>query len=276
MWQGFVRAECRSLTLFVVSQLDKPFLHMNETLHDLREKTVKAGNYIYPFSINLPEAMPSSMTFATNGLQSRIQYKLAAMFGKVRFERDFQVAARPLPPTRVPCFIEPKTEPIKSMGIRTIGSVTFGVMLEDAHIGRGTSLKLAIACRNDSTVDIRRVEIKLVELITLSTKNDAFTKKLTLLQSKDIELPSLIKSKVTRETMNTRRRSYNLHETNFAAIFEALLSDSNTIQIAVPKVRAFPRYVECSLSFFSHHELFDWNRVPAIPTRVESSRYNIT
>jgi len=211
------------------------FLHVNAVLQDMRGKTVKAGNYVYPFSIHLPDSLPASMSSSGGRVEAQIQYKIAATFGKTHFDRVFGVTSRPLPPTMVPCFVEPKTEAIKAMGLRTVGSVTFGAMVRDAHVGRGNTLSLAVACRNDSTVDIRRVEFKLIELITLSPKNQVpFQDKTTLLHCEDIALPGLIKGKSTRTAINQRQRSIDFHETNYAAIYDALLHDSNTIEIPVP------------------------------------------
>ena len=259
---------------------EMPFLHVNTTLQDLRGKKVKRGTYIYPFRLILPVSLPTSTNVrsSSSGQQGQITYKVAAMFGAARYERVFQVASRPLPPVAVPCFIEPKTETIKSMGFRTVGNVTFAVMVHDTHVGRGQELLLALACQNESSVDIGRVRAKLVELVTLQSKHTVQTQKNTLMESNDLSLPGLVKNRSSKRnlkvtTTNNTIGSQDGNGVN-AAIYDALVRHENLVSIPIPqtahdtydgKIIKVEHYLKISLETSSY---FSDNLSAKIPLKI--------
>lgn len=220
---------------------------MIAVLQDLRGQTVKPGKYVYPFSIDLPESLPSTLFFRKHGRTCRVSYHVTAMFGKVQKDRPFRMASKALPNTMVPCFIEPCTMPIKNFIRTTIGSVTLGAMVRDAHVGRGRNVELSVACCNDSTVDIQQVDVKLTQIVTMIHDTTKSCKK-NLLHIQNIDLPGLKKDKITQEMRKHQKKSNNRNETNFPVIFQSLLFDDNILRIEIPEVSC--RYMGFS-SFFT-------------------------
>uniref|UniRef100_A0A7S4HXA3 Arrestin C-terminal-like domain-containing protein n=2 Tax=Odontella aurita TaxID=265563 RepID=A0A7S4HXA3_9STRA len=87
------------------------------------------------------------------------------------------VQSAPLPPILYPVMVEPVTKLIANAMRSSKGSITFGVRVSNAHIGRGEDLELRIGCRNDSTVNVERVQAKVKEKVEWmgakeSTKED--------------------------------------------------------------------------------------------------------
>lgn len=217
---------------------ERNLLQVVANLSDMTNQIVKPGNYSYPFSIDIDSSLPSTMSWGETKHGCRIQYKISAGMGKFTAERSFILASVPIPDAKVPCFIEPKSESIKSMGLLKVpGSVTFGASVNDTHVGRNNEIDVSIACINNTTIDIRSVEIKLVELITFSSKETSFDQKLTLLEMKKVEMPGLMTAKTTRASVVTNEQSPEevLMSTNHQ-IYEALTSAENFIRIGIPGV----------------------------------------
>ena len=56
-------------------------------------------------------------------------------------------------------------------GLVDQGNITLAARVKDTHIGRGDRIVVSIACRNDSLVDIQRVELKLQEIVAGDVKS---------------------------------------------------------------------------------------------------------
>jgi hypothetical protein len=211
-------------------------IQIGADLADMRNRWVKKGNYSFPFSLDMPETLPSSMSYGDARKSAcRVQYEISAGMGKAKIERFFRVASAPFQDIKVPCFIEPKTERIKSLGFLDVGTVTFGASVNDTQVGRGNEIDVAIACRNNSTVDIRSVEFKLIELVSYSSHDESFERKISLREMKHIHMPGLITTKVTRDDVLISQSSRGQNDIN-EQIFEALLSEHNVVKVKIPTV----------------------------------------
>jgi hypothetical protein len=218
---------------------ERNLLQVMASLADMRNQWVERGNYSFEFRIDMPESLPSSMGWGDDRHGCHVRYKISAGMGRHTTEKFFCVASAPLPDVKVPCFIEPKTETIKSMGFLNTGSVTFGASVDDTQAGRGQQIDVALACVNNTTIDIRSVEIKLVELITYSSHGQSYVRKLPLLMMKHVEMPGLDIEKTSREMVLLNRGLPNVaHITSCDQIYQALYSGDNAVRITIPKVRS--------------------------------------
>lgn len=140
---------------------------------------------------------------------------------------------------KVPCFLEPKTQEITSMGVLSKGCVMFGVAVDDTHIAKGQELVLSIACKNDTTVDIEHVYFKLVELITWEVNTERTeTRKRELVGLTELHLPGLVTRRKSKEEMQQDKRAGRdtLNQSNFQQLYQELSSGRNSIQIHIPEV----------------------------------------
>jgi len=213
-------------------------------LRDFEGETVQPGDYRFPFILDLPDSLPSSLVWNNGTHSCSIDYKVSVKLRSsserksLATEKPLVLASASLRNVLVPCLLEPKTETIQSKaGIRlTKGSVTFGASVSDTQIGRGQDLNVAIACCNDSNVDIQNVSVKLIELIAYR-QNDSteFTEHtLTLNQLEDVSLPGIDKARATWE----EQRKYggtDLHIVNYEEIYNYLdSSNDHRIQLNIP------------------------------------------
>ena len=206
-------------------------------LEDWRGQVLKQGDHHeHHFSIPMPDDLPQSVSWFS-AIRVRIQYRMKVTLGSFRAERIIEVASRPLESAgTMNHFLEPKTIDIKAMGMRSVGSVTFGGLAYGTHVCKGKTMRLALACRNDSTADISRVEVKLVESVHSQRGARRITQNVTLGRLEDVSVPGLQKEKVSKQVMKERKNTPNLHETNSALINDALNLETNIIPIFIPKV----------------------------------------
>jgi hypothetical protein len=101
-------------------------------------------------------------------------------------------------------------------------------------------LEVSLACRNDATVNIQRVQVKIVELLHWKTGVDgedrSATEKRVLVDLNDVDLPGLLKSRrdrsevrdsIKKNSMSLSRDQQDLHED--------LLSGYNKILLNIPQ-----------------------------------------
>lgn len=218
------------------------FFQAKLVLNDLNQQSkVNSGSYSFPFSIELPDSLPSSFRYGRVAANScSVQYKCVASVGGATAHQAFHVRSTPLQDVRIPCFLEPKTEKITSMGVVTKGSITFGVGVDDTHVGIGQELVLSVACRNDTTVDIQHVCVKVVELITWRVESYWETsKKIELVGMTELNLPGIVRRRKSKEAVHLDKQSGldALRQSNYQQIYEELSSGRNSIRIRIPQVR---------------------------------------
>lgn len=161
------------------------------------------------------------------------------MLGNFQEERDFIVESAPLPADIVPCIAQPTTHALKSLGFLKKGFLSVGAIVENSHVGRGRALRVSVASRNDASVDIDRVRVKLVELIEYQAVDESDTLKVDLTTLDDIEdfLPGLVKNhaKGSDVRRSIRQGAARTVEANYGAIYEDLISGENKFKVVVPK-----------------------------------------
>lgn len=199
-------------------------------------KKIAKGVYTHPFEFILPASLPSSTQFPRlegKTFHGRINYRLRAEIGDLSYDRDFIVASAPLPNNVVPCIAQPTTHELKQAMILSKGFLSVGACVENSFVGRGQTLKVSVACRNDSSVDVDRVRIKLIELIEYKAQDAKNTIKNELVDIMDINRPGLIKY---RSKDNVRKRRFSqIVGSTYQQILQDLTSGQNRFQLSIPK-----------------------------------------
>jgi len=196
-----------------------------------------AGHFVYPFTLDLPSNLPSSFgirddAFSNSGAE--LQYALQAVIGTATAATTqlVKIEALPLPRSNNPLMMEPKSYPVSGFFGRK-GSVTTGVKVDRTLIGRGENLNLHVACSNDSTAQIERVQVKIYEQVDWKTEDKNRSRTMELLSVRDLDLPGLSKNRkgraeVRRSDDARRRRDI------YRSIHSELLSGQSRISLPIP------------------------------------------
>ncbi|KAL7564145.1 hypothetical protein ACA910_021120 [Epithemia clementina (nom. ined.)] len=229
-----VGLKIRKRDQMVLTQAERRFFSVTIPLAFHEQRRIRPGIYKLPFSIRLPRSLPSSDSHPLekkNKVGYSIQYRMTAKMGKLYKELYFDVVSMPLRPENVPCLIQPTQHRIQSMGLKEEGQVLLGALVRNSTVGRGKNVELVLACRNDSAVNIRCVEIQVVEFLrwTLGPKPETTDVTKVLKTVKSVELPSTCKAKPRSEVGNISTKAL------FREIHEELRSRREPILIRIPE-----------------------------------------
>lgn len=216
---------------------ERVFFRATKKLANLtgKPRSSRGNKYSFPFSISLPESLPETFSHGTRDNGCLVEYSLCASVRKFQSSCKFDVTSSPMSDIRVPCFMEPTTENIRSMGVKPCGSITFGAGVNDTHIGRGNVMELSLACRNNSTASIEHIDVKLVELIRWKVRSRSEQTKTILLNVTDLNLPGLSKAKMDRsQVRDSQRQGVDVNSRNYEAIYESLRSSENHVRLEIP------------------------------------------
>jgi Arrestin (or S-antigen), C-terminal domain/Arrestin (or S-antigen), N-terminal domain len=209
-------------------------------LHDFARngKKIAKGVYMYPFEFILPVSLPSSTQFAKvegKKFQGRIQYRLHAEMGNSSYDHAFHIVSAPLANNVVPCIAQPTTHELKQAMVLNKGFLSVGACVENSFVGRGEAFKVSVACRNDSSVDVARVRIKVVELIEYKAQDEKRAQKNVLVEIADINLPGLIKCRSNDGLRMSKRRFSETMGSTYQEILQDLTSSQNQFQVSIPE-----------------------------------------
>jgi len=128
-------------------------------------ENVQAGaQHRFPFRIELPHDLPSSMHMERNGGYSRIDYKFKAhVGGHYKVEQLFNVMSAPLSMQPVANLVPPIVRDVRSCGCFRMGTITFGARVANTRIGRGETAIVDFACKNQSRQKIISVVVEIKE-----------------------------------------------------------------------------------------------------------------
>ncbi len=137
------------------------------------------GRYEFPFTLTLPYGLPSSMgSRGPHGSKCRISYAISARLGRpgyftsdFRTARQFIVSAAPPPPMPTRVFVQPDTQQVNFCCCFNRGSMSLATTVDDTSIGRGETLGVGLACRNDSTSEILGVDVEVTEVVVWGPVN---------------------------------------------------------------------------------------------------------
>jgi hypothetical protein len=221
---------------------------------------ITPGVYNLPFEFLLPMSLPSSTQFPnvnSKTFSGRIQYFLTATVADLQTRLVVRIMSAPLPPSVIPCISHPTTHELKQAKLLKKGSLTVATCVENTHVGRGEHIKVSVACRNSSTVDIERVQIKLIELIEYKAQDENRSLKLHLRSMKDIHLRGLDKSRSkdfihSSTRINGRNSSIAVDMSSIHRhLLRGLMSGENQFSVLVPST-ARDTYDGCLLKI-SHY-----------------------
>lgn len=126
-------------------------------------ENVQAGaQHRFPFRIELPHDLPSSMHIEYNGGYSRVDYKFKAhVGGHHKVEQLFNVMSAPLSMQPVPNLVPPIMKDVQSWGCFRRGTITLGTRIANTRIGRGETAIVDFACKNQSRQKITSVYVQI-------------------------------------------------------------------------------------------------------------------
>ena len=169
----------------------------------------------------------------------RVQYQLQACLGKVEACVDIHVNSSPLPLDEpFPFLVQPISFPISTLNVIKQGEVVLGARVAETAVGRGEKIKLRLACRNDSTIDIRRVAVKLLENVEWTVEAQGLNRKATktLVHMRDIDLPSLSRDGKDRTEVRRLSKNTGQRHATYQAIYDELSSATEDVEIFVPEI----------------------------------------
>ena len=206
-------------------------------LREMGGGTIEPGTYAFPFRIHLPDSLPSSMKGSDERNRGwwKIQYKLCVLTNNstTRFaERLVSIASKPLPNEQVPFMVQPAFHRVESFGFGK-GSLAVGAKVTDAHVGRDTDLNLSLATRNEASVDIERVQVKLEETVTWYASSRRESTSRILVQHLDVDLPGILRGRQSQAELQQQQRM-NAYPDQLTGIFQDLTSGRNCLSIHVP------------------------------------------
>ena len=178
----------------------------------------------------------------TRNVGFRIQYKLCAKLvgwesqgaasSKLNQHQMYvSVQSRPLPnETRVSHSIQPTTLPVHVLTMLNRGNVTVGACIENARVGKGEDLVVHVACHNDSTEAIERVQIKVYE--EMFWKADKHSEQLSsvIVTLEDVNLPGIEKSPRTHDGQQDDQQAEQVRR----QIEDAVASGRNKVSLRIP------------------------------------------
>jgi hypothetical protein len=148
---------------------------------------VLPGNYVVPFSIQLPAGLPSTMKIVDHDSSCEVRYSLKAQLKGSGWVQDYKytqpllVQGAPLPADPVPYQGPPIESVVNMCCCWNKGSLLFGAHVTDTLLDRGQSnIAITLACRNRSTVDIKSIQAKLIQRISWSAEGHKKDQTITL------------------------------------------------------------------------------------------------
>jgi len=127
------------------------------------------AQFRFPFRIELPPDLPSSMYIMRNGGYSKIDYKFKAhVGGHHKVEQLFNVMSAPLSMQPVPNLVPPIVRDVQSCCCFNMGTITMGARIANTRIGRGETAIIDFACKNQSRQRILSVTVEIKQEVNWS------------------------------------------------------------------------------------------------------------
>ena len=225
---------------FVCRRKDHVFFSITVPVHDLTKTRLNPGELSLPFALDLPPYLPSSSMhkLGVGDVGFRIQYKLTARMGGYSRSLPVAIAAAALEGTRAPFVMQPTTQPVFSTNGSTMGSITVAATVHNIILPKGGKISFSVSCRNDSLVNIQRVEVKIVELLNWGL-NEKYSKtrahKVNLACIDNLELTGLEKDSVKKsKVVDANYPTMEEQIKKYSEMHEDLASGSNVVEMEIP------------------------------------------
>jgi hypothetical protein len=229
-------------------QAERRICSATTELWNVSDRKIQPGTHVFPFEFELPPSLPSSMFQQEPDVLSSccsIIYKLkidATPQGRDMLrglaQRPFGIASGPLSDTRIPDSVGPRTIQVNSLGGVDRGTISIAARVLDVQVGRGTKLQIFLACRNDATASIYRVEIALVETVDwkagkAGSRYSTLTTR-TIASKNDVDLPGILRGKQDKQTVRELRLQGGVQNEELEFLFQELDSARNRVTLKVP------------------------------------------
>lgn len=167
------KRKSRSVTRY--RHAERQIIHMAINLGNVSTGVEAGARYRFPFQIQLPSDLPSSMYISENnagrhgGGHGEISYKIKAelkgnrWFGNHKVEQAINVISEPLPMQPVPNLVPPIVKDINYFCCIHVGTITMGARVANTRIGRGETAIIDFACKNQSLRGIKQAEVTVKE-----------------------------------------------------------------------------------------------------------------
>lgn len=196
------------------------------------------GRYEFPFTLRLPGGLPSSMSsHGPHGSKCRITYSISARLGRPgSFTSDFRtarqviVSSAPLPPLPTPVFVEPDTQQVNFCCCFNRGSMTLGATLDDTAVGRGGTVGVGLACKNDSTSEILGMHIVVTEHVRWGPVNGGgrHNDRSRVLAQISVDPSQVMGTQALSAEQREAASGMSAHDANYSTLFHQLSTASGT------------------------------------------------
>lgn len=235
----------------IARKSERILLYNQTLLHHVTPDQVWNGMVDFGFSLEIPASMPSSFRCDSPGRSyAEISYKLGAIMeltdpsstaaslrssiSRTKKERIISIRARPIPPIVVPWMMQPTSHPIRAFGITSKGFIICGFLVNDTHVAPGETLTISFACRNQSTVDVQKMYVKLVETVSWvldSTKQIKSVERVLHQQEETMHVPQQQSRDLWfQESIGGVTKA----EDDFVALYNDLKNQKQVLRVKVP------------------------------------------
>mmetsp|Transcript_4047 Transcript_4047/g.11459 ORF Transcript_4047/g.11459 Transcript_4047/m.11459 type:complete len:966 (+) Transcript_4047:250-3147(+) len=198
---------------------------------------VDEGIYVFPFEVLLPPSLPSTSGYTHDDAGYEIEYTLKLKSNPKRSfanKRNFFVASRHLGEEKVPCLYQPQPIQVDKFGIIGRGFFSMGARVDNTQVGRGEAINIFLACRNEATVPVERVEVKLIQEVQWNAQTqgeDGGEEVLAILD--DVTLPGLHRDSIAQYKMVDLDTTEHKESTGYS-IYVDLMAKENRVSMIVP------------------------------------------
>jgi hypothetical protein len=213
-----------------------------ETHLVLSEHTIlEPGTHSFPFSLSLPDYLPTSTYPSAEHIVHGIQYKCIVYLAGRKKEVLFQVlAAKNSCGTQVRKVSGPKTDRIilrrGGRMPKDVGEISWAAAVDNNRLGRrGRKPVLSVSCRNHSKVDIVEVIYKLIEEWHWSAGHCHSTRTNVLIPITRMQLPSNM----------TSRSAQSLPEQNVLSFFNEIRGEVDSHKYS-SRINLDPEVYDCA------------------------------
>mmetsp|Transcript_4167 Transcript_4167/g.5463 ORF Transcript_4167/g.5463 Transcript_4167/m.5463 type:complete len:349 (-) Transcript_4167:134-1180(-) len=207
------------------------------------EAVVEPGNHSFPFEVQLPVNIPSSMTHCGDGGYCNIVYKIkVSVKGKWRgdkVEKHIRVLARPPFSAPVPSFFEPETQQITSCYCFPRGAITFAASIDDTRVGKGDAVNVDFGCKNEASTRIEYVEANIKENIYWKARGHNSCSKHTIVerqfnQTDNMEKRSKQQMRQLKEDLGSGIISRGLKVNLYRELLKVVKDGRNRVTLDIP------------------------------------------
>ena len=149
------------------------FLKVNVPLKEFPGGLAERGNYEFPFQCEIPVTTPSSLQRTGGKSYCSVGYSVSACLHRpgmlswdIKGSCPFRVEAAPAPVQHMPLYLEPQFSSVKTCFCYDRGRMLTGGSGSSSVIAAGETLRVNYAVQNESSAEIKSIEIALYERVS--------------------------------------------------------------------------------------------------------------